>query len=76
MFRIIVFAVVGVLFVSCWLDKYQPEQSDTMQFKLKYVRLRPIHEEDRLRVQSRMTIQEYESMRIAMHKELAIVDID
>lgn len=75
-FGVIVLAVVFLLLASGCLDKLYPYISpeDTVKYKLKYVRLRPIHEENRLRIQSRMTQQEYESMKIAVHGVLAVVD--
>ena len=46
--------LVGVLVVmalSCWIDTANPmcDSGDTMKYKLKYVRLRPMHEEERQR---------------------------
>lgn len=49
-------AIFGILLLACWIDTTHPpcNETDTMVYKLKYVRLRPIHQEAWLRFQEKL----------------------
>jgi hypothetical protein len=64
--------MVTLLVIGTWLDVTHPRchEEDTMKYKLKYVRLRPIHEEERKRVQGRWSAAEADSMEVSLKRIL------
>lgn len=71
--RIIALFIIALLAIGIWLDIIHPtrHEEDTMKYKLKYVRLRPIHEEERRRIQSNLQF-ETDSMRVKLQKVLSL----
>jgi type II secretory pathway component PulM len=62
--------VVALLAIGTWLDIAHPtfNEVDTMKYKLKYVRLRPIHEEERQRIQRSMSASETDSLEVGLRR--------
>lgn len=69
------FFVIVILAISSWLNKIYPvvHVEDPMPFKLKYVRLRAIHEEEWLRRESHMTSEERDSLQRSVRQMLTLV---
>ena len=71
--RIIALFMIALLATGTWLDIAHPtcHEEDTMKYKLKYVRLRPIHEEERRRIQSSVPF-ERDSMQVKLQKVFSL----
>lgn len=66
-----VFLLAGIVLIAlaCLIEPMCME-TDTMAFKLKYVRLRAIHQEEWLDFQAKMTIADLQSRGIALRERL------
>lgn len=71
--RIISLFMMALLAIGIWLDITHPtcHEEDTMKYKLKYVRLRPIHEEERRRIQSSRHFK-IDSLRVQLQEVLSL----
>ncbi len=70
--RIITFFMIALLAIGIWLDITHPtfHEEDTMKYKLKYVRLRPIHEEEGQRIQRQRSGAETDSLEVGLKRIL------
>ncbi len=70
--RIITLFMIFLLAIGTCLDIAHPtfHETDTMKYKLKYVRLRPIHEEEWQRLQRRRSAAETDSLGVGLKRYL------
>lgn len=69
---VILLVVVGLVIITSWINIVQPfcNETNTMVYKLKYVRLRPIHEEEWKAFRNKMKAADLDSRARALKENL------